>query len=168
MNTYIKINEYLYDDKNYWLLKPTDLNGGKCINITSNVEEIEKLLKKYYEGVEMDQNIQEDEDSGNEEEINGNNKENTNGHHTNGSSNDQKANSPEKVEKKGFSEKNPEEKKKEEQSKLRKYRSNFILLQKYIEKPLLYYGRKFDIRMWVLISQNMEVFYFKYIAISNI
>ena len=44
----------------------------------------------------------------------------------------------------------------------KKYRTNLMLLQKYIEKPLLYYGRKFDIRIWVLITQELDVYAFKY------
>ena len=36
-----------------------------------------------------------------------------------------------------------------------------ILIQKYIEKPLLYKGRKCDMRVWVLVTHNMKVYFFK-------
>lgn len=39
--------------------------------------------------------------------------------------------------------------------------SNKIIIQKYVEKPLLYHNRKFDIRVWVLITHKYEVFVFK-------
>ena len=33
--------------------------------------------------------------------------------------------------------------------------------EKYIEKPFLYKGRKFDVRIWVLLAHNMKVYVFK-------
>ena len=41
------------------------------------------------------------------------------------------------------------------------YNCNKILIQKYIENPLLYKGRKCDMRIWVLLTHQMKVFLFK-------
>ena len=35
------------------------------------------------------------------------------------------------------------------------------VVQKYLEKPLLYKGRKFDIRLWALVTKDMEVYIYK-------
>lgn len=36
------------------------------------------------------------------------------------------------------------------------------VVQKYVEKPLLYHKRKFDIRVWVLVTNKNEVFFYKH------
>eukprot|EP01022_Parablepharisma_sp_SALTPOND_P015513 TRINITY_DN219_c0_g1_i1.p2 TRINITY_DN219_c0_g1~~TRINITY_DN219_c0_g1_i1.p2 ORF type:complete len:417 (-),score=39.20 TRINITY_DN219_c0_g1_i1:1771-3021(-) len=43
------------------------------------------------------------------------------------------------------------------------------VIQKYIERPLLYKGRKFDIRMWAIITWKAELYYYKmgYIRTSS-
>ena len=41
------------------------------------------------------------------------------------------------------------------------YVTEEIIAQKYIEKPLCYYGRKCDMRIWVLLTQEMKVYIYK-------
>lgn len=44
-----------------------------------------------------------------------------------------------------------------------------MVVQKYLEKPVLIHGRKFDIRMWAMATQNMEFLFFRegYIRLSS-
>ena len=116
----MKIPETHYKGNNLWLLKPTDLCGGQCIQLSDSIEELEKLIKKFYDGMDKSMKVKEEdiEDSLDEDEKGGN-------------------------------------------TVSQKYRASTILVQKYIESPLLYYGRKFDVRIWVLITHKLEVYIFK-------
>ena len=44
---------------------------------------------------------------------------------------------------------------------LPKVKSSTFVIQKYIERPLLINKRKFDIRVWILLTQELKVYFFK-------
>ena len=127
---YININKNFLSEKNYWIVKPTDLYQGKCIEIFSDFNQINKQCKTIFRGINTrilpENNTKEEEEN--------------NYSLTNNNDND---NSP---------------KKKSFYSKM--YCSNEIIIQKYLDRPLLYNNRKFDIRCFVLIDYNLNLFFF--------
>ena len=101
----------MYTGKNLWLIKPVNLNRGRCIKVLSGIDNIVNEMKILRNSRNFDSN--------DNEKNNG------------------------------------------EGQKQKKSQTEFVLLQKYIEKPLLYQKRKFDIRMWILYTDKEELFAFK-------
>ena len=89
--------------KNMWIIKPINLNRGRCIQVLNDTNKIVEYLLKIQEMKKI-------------ESVDNNN-----------------------------------------------FKCEHVILQKYLEKPLLYQGRKFDIRIWILVIGGQEnyVYIFK-------
>jgi len=83
--------------KNMWIIKPINLNRGRCIQVLNDTNTIVEYLLKIQEMKKIEG------ESGN-------------------------------------------------------FKCEHVILQKYLEKPLLYQGRKFDIRIWILMISGQENF----------
>ena len=134
--------------KDIWIVKAINLNRGMCIKVANSYEQIEKIIQKFKEGVDYgftEADIDEPIQKTNPKNEIKNNIKNTNNTNTAGNT-DTNGN---------------EEEKNAKPEKERKYYCSRIIIQKYIERPLLYRGRKCDIRIWVLLTQYMKVYVFK-------
>jgi hypothetical protein len=94
----INIPQTYNTGKNMWIIKPINLNRGRCIQVLNDTNTIVEYLLKIQDMKKLE----------------GDNNNN--------------------------------------------FKCEHVLLQKYLEKPLLYQGRKFDIRIWILIIAGQENF----------
>ena len=134
LKIYCEISKSHYDGKNLWIIKAPNLNRGRGVKIFNNYKDILSYIKKMAEGKITESELY---------NIKSNETNITN-----------------KIERN--SDQNTNEKNnlfKDVQDYI--YQSSTIIIQKYIEKPFLYKGRKCDIRIWVLITHKMKVYIFK-------
>ena len=120
-NQTINIPKTFNSGKNMWIIKPVNLNRGRCIKVLNNIDEILKEMK----WIQTSKKIL----------ISEGNNDNS----KNKILNSEKKNSFEK-----------------EYINTNGIKCEYIMIQKYLEKPLLYQGRKFDIRMWIMFMTNSE------------
>ena len=135
LKLYCEINNSHYDGKNLWIVKAPNLNRGRGVKIFNNYNDIISYIKKITEGKITESELYNIKDN----EINNN-------------SDKQEKNVNEIINENEYENK-------DEPDYI--YQSSKIIIQKYIEKPFLYKGRKCDIRIWVLISHKMKVYIFK-------
>ena len=162
LKTTLYIPKNHYNGKNLWLIKAMNLNRGLAIKIVDSIESCENTIRFYYQGgiykSVVDSEKQKDEE-----------KEDTN----------KKVyfELPKILRKNNCKFRQFKNnyafclyrqidyytllKKNNNIEKKKHYQSKKILLQKYIENPLLYNGRKFDMRIWVLLAHDMKVYIFK-------
>ena len=133
-NQIIYFNKNFISDKNYWILKPTDMYQGKYIEISNSFDDIYRKCFKMFRGVNsnLSKEIMEIEEENQKNENNISTNINT--------------------------KKKPNIKKSNES---RMYCCNDIIIQKYLDNPLLYKKRKFDIRCFVLLDSNLNLYYCK-------
>ena len=181
-DTLIEIPTTHFKGKNMWVLKAVNLNRGMCIKIVNSFEQMEKVINRFKQGVDYRFTIEEMEEQEEKRLENQIHNQALSEDETTKSISISKKPNPIKIEeyeeeeeknnkkekiktdenKQKNNKANNENKKEKEEDKEEKiYNCNKILIQKYIENPLLYKGRKCDMRIWVLLTHQMKVFLFK-------
>ena len=162
LKTTVYIPHTHYDGKNFWLIKAMNLNRGLAIKIIDSIEACENTIRFYYQGG-IFKSVLNSEKMKDEETKDRNKKVYF-----------KLPKIIKRTGKKGNFKNNHEyclyrhidyytllKQNTNNKEKKKHYQSKKIILQKYIEKPFLYKGRKFDVRIWVLLAHNMKVYVFK-------
>ena len=129
----MSISNSFFSESNMWIIKPSDLCQGNCMKISNDLNKIIKKVRKFFSGI--DQTFKDSDDDEEQQKK--------------------------QIEKINLINNLPNDEKSKPKEKMNRYYSSTVILQKYLEKPLLYMNRKFDIRVWVLIDSELNVYIFK-------
>ena len=199
--TIIHIPKTHFCGRNLWLVKAIDLNRGRCIQISDNINDIDNIIKNFYKGMKKvfikTVNKDEEEKKNNEElkentininknqqnkknykinlpiinspkhNKNSNTTKNKNKTNITYSNNNNTINAKKRLKSRNKGSPSPikineiNEIKINQVKNNKTYQNSNVLIQKYIEKPLCYKGRKCDMRLWVLLSFDFNLYLFK-------
>lgn len=133
----------LFAGNNIWMLKPSGLNRGRGLELFTELSELDKFLRMFSEGYNVTEfaNMEYNDT----DEISPAMKAVLN--------KDKKRTQPLVYKNSDY-----------------KLTINNFVIQKYIEKPLLYKNHKFDIRVFVMMSHENELFVFEdaYVRLSSL
>ena len=141
-----------FDSYNLWILKPTHLNRGRGIHVFRDPESLHKLIKQYCSGRTVD-NYKAKHKEKATQDVPEPAQESTD--EAGGEESKPSENAVE-----GLLQSSPNKKSKPFDSGANKIKFNTFVIQKYIEKPLLIHKRKFDIRVWVTLTQDQDLYFF--------
>lgn len=133
----------LYDGKNIWMLKPSGLNRGKGLELFTSLEELDSFLDMFSRGYEVTEFAN----------MEYNDRDNVSPSIKAEMNKDRVRTQPLVYKNSDFTTRIV----------------NFVI-QKYIEKPLLFKGHKFDLRVFVFLSHERELFVFNdcYVRLSSL